>query len=219
MEYVSMLKNQNQLCRRPRPRLQFPPRLANHAQAKISILAPPPPGTLGIRYGRCYTLSNLWNAPITRHNPTGFAWYYFGHTNPLKTLVFRVCHNQNKTSCDSIKDEYVLDKDGWTLLDQSGLSNDGKPEFVGSVSNGIHYLAITNNPAAVVDFQAKIRCVFGKCVPCLRIYSNTGTAPKEQLGLTNAAYQSYGGDTVQLIARNDTCYPVVFQETSCSYVF
>lgn len=179
----------------------------------------PPNGTLGIRFGRCYTISDLEHKPITRYSSgVGFGWYYFSATADLKQLVFRICHNSTEPSCDSLPDEYVLDNQAWYMLDQRGLNGDYKPDFVGSrtYAAGYDYLGIPTSAANIVNFQAKIRCLFGVCSPCVRLYSKSGSAPSNQLGLVNQYDTVILADDIRLVnPGNYTCYPLIFQETAC----
>lgn len=195
-------------------------RLVLRAEADTSTC--PPSGTLGIRYGRCYTLSDLGGDPITRYDTT-WPYYYFGRVNSLREIVFRVCHNVTEASCSSPLDEYVLDSGKWFLQDKTGFGADGNAKFVGTVAgSGGYYISLTDSDTTtgagqVVDFEAKIRCLFGKCIPCVRLHVKTGSAPKEYLGLTNSLWTTYGGDALITTPKNTTCYPIVFQETACSF--
>lgn len=70
----------------------------------------PPNETLGIYFGRRYTISDLERKPITRYSSrVGFGWYNFSATADLEQLVFRIYHISTEPSCDSLPDEYVLD--------------------------------------------------------------------------------------------------------------
>lgn len=178
----------------------------------------PPYRTLGIRYGRCYTLTDLERHPIARTtNAAGLGWYYFSTTINLKQLVFRICHNLTEASCHSLLDEYVLDNGYWYMLDQRGVNGDYNPDFVGSKAYGAYsYLAITSTVTSIVNFQAKIRCIFGICSPCVRLYSKTGTTANTTFGLTNEYNSVFAGDAIKLVAPgNYTCFPLIFQETAC----
>ena len=187
----------------------------------------PPNGTLGIRYGRCYTATDINGTPLTRgiaqNSGLGYEYYYFGTTYSFRAPVFRICHNQTLLSCTSPQDEYVLAGGSWFLLDQSGFQDRTDPEFVTSLlGNGGagYYLYHTDNSTLqqpnVVDFTAKIRCLFGKCVPCVQLYSKSGADPfKTHLGLFQRYLPAYGGDAVLLANNSNACIPIIFQETGC----
>ena len=170
-------------------------------------------GTLGIRYGRCYTLSDLMGNPITRAGEGAGTYYHFGTLESLRTLIFRICRGDSKASCASSQNENVPEGGTWFLLDQSGHFSDQVPQFVGATT---YYLIITNSyqSSLVVDFTAKIRCLFGKCTPCVRLNTRTGGLGDSYVGLIPVFWAGLG-DGIMQIPSPSACHPIIFQETAC----
>ncbi len=86
----------------------------------------PPTGTLGIRYGRCYTMSDFDGNQFTR----GFTdWNYSLGTQLVKSIVFRICANTD--NCTSQQDQYVPEGGFWYHHDQTGVPGRAETSFVG----------------------------------------------------------------------------------------
>lgn len=183
----------------------------------------PPDGTVGIRYGRCYTMTQLDGTPVTRGNPTWPNFYFFGKVNRFRNVVFRVCHNQTIAGCDSPQDEYVLQGASWYQLDESGTATTTDFAFVGTQLGGDGYYLVqtlATGQANIVDFTANVKCLYGQCFPCVKLYSKSGAdTTKTNLGLFFESWPVYGGDGVVTTANNtnntNTCVPIIYQQTSC----
>lgn len=186
----------------------------------------PPKGTLGIQYGRCYTMSNLQGAPATRAINDSREWYYFGNYLGYRDLIFRVCKDETTDkSCDAFQGQYVPEGGSWHLIDQTGFFDQQTPEYVGvlDVTIGLlktKALGLTTSksgpPQNVRSFTAQIKCLFGKCVPCVRVepkagISDTNLGLYPMRGEANPAF----GDVLITSNLKGICAPIVFQETSC----
>lgn len=183
----------------------------------------PPRGTLGIQYGHCYTMADLRGNPITRANDDpARLWYYFGNLLGYRNLVFQVCKDQTvDKSCDAFQGMYVPEGGSWYLIDQIGTFDQQKPDYVGiEASDATYNLALTSSttgPSRLVrSFTAQIRCLFGKCIPCLRLQPKNNDVPAT-FGIFPSPSSSLGSgnDLLRLSNLTDICYPIVYQETAC----
>lgn len=181
----------------------------------------PPKGTLGIQYGRCYTMANLQGIPATRSidETTDRPWYYFGNYLGFRNIIFRVCKDETTDkSCDAFQGQYVPEGGSWHLIDQTGFFDKQTPEYVGIMPNGENFIfgltrSTSGPPQDVRSFTAQIRCLFGKCVPCIRLEPKAGISHKD-LGLYPLVNPTHG-DYLRTSNLIGICAPIVFQETSC----
>lgn len=198
------------------PRCSCPGSNTNHC---------PPKGTLGIQYGRCYTMSNLQGAPATRHTNDSRVWHFVSNYLGYRDLIFRVCKDKTTDkSRDSFQDQYVPEGGSWHLIDQTGFFDQQTPEYVGMIdssSGGIQSKSLdlttskSGPPQNVRSFTAQTKCLFGKCVPCVRLEPKAGISDNLGLyterGQTNPAWS----DLLSTSNLKGICAPIVFQATSC----
>lgn len=175
----------------------------------------PPAGTLGIRYGRCYTLTDIDGKPFRRSAVNSERFYWIGGNKPVRNIPFRIC--ANSTRCDLSQDEFVPEGGKWYFQDQLGFEDKPTADFVGTEVGSdkanwfLTNTALVANPntaTTIFSFTAKIKCLFGKCVPCFRF---------EQFGIlpwtppTDATL----GEALRVVVSTNHCFPLIFQETKC----
>lgn len=56
--------------------------------------------------------------------------------------------------------------------------------------------------------MAKLKCLFGKCAPCVRL-ENFGILPFIPFD------PSVQGEALGVVNNIDSCFPIIFQETNC----
>lgn len=185
----------------------------------------PPSGTLGIRYGRCYTMTDIAGRQFTRPTVADYLpFYYIGGIATIRNIPFRVCGNS--TRCNLFQDEYVPEAGKWYLQDQAGSADLPSSDFVGiNPGGGGRWWFIKTESGSGKDeaqyktsFTAKTRCFFGKCTPCVRLYNNTSSSPVGRLGIIPATLTGGDapfGEALLLAGNNNTCLPIIFQETTC----
>lgn len=188
----------------------------------------PSSGTLGIKYGHCYTITDLQGKPVTRSNdatpPNAYissGYWYFGGPWGYRTIPFRICENEDKNNCTGNVGKDVSDGGSWFLLDQTGYYNQQIPDFVGVRPYGGGYFLSLMDSAVATDkpnirrFTANIKCLFGKCSPCLSLVPKAGVLPAF-VGLFPYDFFGYEyGDTARLTDLKNSCLSVILQETAC----
>lgn len=206
------------------PSCLSPPSISKCACPGSNTSHCPANGTLGIKYGHCYTISDLQGHPITRSNDAlsanaVYGYYYFDSPWGYRTIPFRICENEDKNNCTGNVGKDVAEGGNWTLLDQTGFYTKQTPDFVGDrVFGAAYYLslmdsAVPADKANIRSFTGRLKCFFGKCSPCLSLVPKTGATPSD-LGLGPYFFAGYG-DTVRLDSLKDSCFSVIFQETAC----
>lgn len=208
----------------PPPSCLSPPSTSKCACPGSNTSHCPADGTLGIKYGHCYTMADLQGNPITRSNDalSGYAvlgYYYFDGPWGYRTIPFRICENEDKNNCTGNVGKDVAEGGSWFLLDQTGFYTQQTPDFVGDRAfEGYYYLSLMDSAVAadkanIRSFTARLKCFFGKCSPCLSLLSKTGATPSD-LGLGPFFFAGYG-DTARLDSLKNSCLSVIFQETAC----
>ena len=195
--------------------------MLSHVFASLMKMNKHPKVTLGIQYGHCFTMANLHGSPATRAmNETTRPWYYFGNYLGFRNIILRVCKDETTDkSCDAFQGQYIPEGGIWHLIDQTGFFDEQTPEYVGIIpdSRQIFYFGLTRStsgpPQNVRSFTAQIKCLFGKCVPCVRLEPKAGISHKN-LGLYPEVHNTYS-DIIQTSNLTGICAPIVFQETSC----
>lgn len=182
----------------------------------------PPSGTLGIRYGRCYTMTDIQGRQFTRPTAADYSKYYYIGGNALhRNIPFRVCGNS--THCNLFQDEYVPEAGKWYLQDQAGSADKSTADFVGVYSGSRWWLVKTesatrNDQAIIASFTATLKCLFSKCTPCVLLESNTPSSPVGRLGIMTwlgTGSDAALGEAFILVSNNNSCFPIIFQETTC----
>lgn len=153
-------------------------------------------------------------------------YYYIGGNLPLRNIPFRVC--ANSTSCDLSQGEYVPEAGKWYLQDQIGFEDKSTADFVGvdkgSGGDIVNEWFLTktdsgtkpNQAALVVGFTAKLKCLFAKCAPCVRLESNSSLSPAGRLGILPwIGANAPPGEAFRLVYNIDSCFPIIFHETNC----
>lgn len=208
----------------PPPSCLSPPSTSKCACPGSNTSHCPANGTLGIKYGHCYTMADLQGNPVTRSNDAlsgnaAYGYYYFDSPWGYRTIPFRVCENEDKNNCTGNVGKDVVEGGSWFLLDQTGFYTQQTPDFVGDRAFGAYYYlslmdsAVAADKANIRSFTARLKCFFGKCSPCLSLVPKTGATPSD-LGLGPYFFAGYG-DTVRLDNLKNSCFSVIFQETAC----
>ncbi|MCJ1343586.1 hypothetical protein MMC31_001782 [Peltigera leucophlebia] len=164
----------------------------------------PADGTLPIRYGRCYTVSNLAGSPLAR---SSLYYYSGGILGEYKELVFKICNST--TNCNIRSGEYVPKGGSWYQLDRDFTS--AESSWVGSSSIWLARVNIASASNLIANFVAKPICLFGQCALCLRVAKDVGTNGANH-GLSLYAVTN---EAIQFIGNPVSCYPVVYQESDC----
>lgn len=136
--------------------------------------------------------------------------YLIGEQLAVRNIPFRIC--ANSTNCDLSQDELVPELGKWYFQDQIGFEDKPTADFVGTEKgdNNAWYLTNTasvakaNQAATIFSFTAKLKCLFGKCAPCVR-FEDFGILP----------YPGANGEALRVVNNIDACFPIIFQETKC----
>lgn len=167
----------------------------------------PTDGTLPIRYGRCYTVSNLAGSPLARSLGVNPYYYSGGILGEYKELVFKICNST--TNCNIRSGEYVPKGESWYQLDRDFTSAESR--WVGSLFSWLAPVSIASASNLIANFVAKPICLLGQCALCLRVAKDVGTnGPNHGLSL-----YLVGNEGIQFIANPASCYPVFYQEADC----
>lgn len=170
-------------------------------------------------------MTDLAGRQFTRPTLTDYLKYYYIGGNALhRNIPFRVC--ANSTNCDLSQGEYVPEAGKWYLQDQKGSEEKPTADFVGvnAGNSGAWWLVRTNSGTKtdqapfIVSFTAKLKCLFGKCAPCVRLESNTSNSPAGRLGImpwVGTGTEASLGEAFILVGNNNSCFPIIFQETTC----
>lgn len=172
-------------------------------------------GTLGIRYGRCYTMTDIDGKPFRWSAVNSDRFYWIGGSKPVRNIPFRIC--ANSTRCDLSQDEFVLEGGKWYFQDQIGFEDKPTADFVGTEKGSdntnwfLTNTALVANPnraTTIYNFTAQVKCLFGKCAPCVR-FENFGILPWTPP--TDASV----GEALRVVSSFNHCFPIIFQETNC----
>lgn len=107
-------------------------------------------------------------------------YYYIGGNLLHRNIPCRVC--ANSTNCDLFQGGHVPEAGMWYLQDQIGYDDKPTADFVdvNIDSPGIDWWLVRTESATkpdqapfVVSFTAKLKCLFGRYPPCVRLESNT----------------------------------------------
>ena len=170
-------------------------------------------------------MTDIHGRQFTRPTQADFlAYYYIGGNAAHRNIPFRVCGNS--THCNLFQNEYVPEAGKWYLQDQAGSAEKLTAGFVGvNPSGGTRWWlvktesAIKNDQASIAGFTATLKCLFGKCTPCVRLQNNTSSSPVGRLGIiplvATSTEEAPLGEAFILVKNNNTCFPIIFQETTC----
>lgn len=120
-------------------------------------------------------MTDIDGKPFRRSAVNSDRFYWIGGNKPVRNIPFRIC--ANSTHCDLSQDEFVPEGGKWYFQDQIGFEDKPTADFVGTeVGNDKTNWFLTNtalvaNPnkaTFIFDFTTKVKCLFGKCVPCVR---------------------------------------------------
>lgn len=164
----------------------------------------PTDGTLPIRYGKCYTVSNL-AGDLWARSP--LYYYSGGILGEFKELVFKICNST--TNCNLRSGEYVPKGGSWFQLERDFTSAESRWVGASGAWLGPVDIAIASN--FVANFVAKPICVLGNCALCLRVAKDAGlNGPNHGLKL-----YAIGNEGILFTPSTVSCYPVVYQEADC----
>ena len=172
-------------------------------------------GKLNIRYGRCYYLTDLNGNGITRYLRE--QRYYFGNWAETRDIIMRICRGKDVNDCNSQQNVAVEEDQSWTMWDSTGmLGANTKGNFVGG--NTVELFLI--NPGQqnyIVDFRAKMKCLHGKCAPCVRLsVPEKGLPTGGRSGLVPRGLDPR--DDIITPNTSDACLPMLFEPTNCPTV-
>ncbi|KAI2146774.1 hypothetical protein LOZ52_006569 [Ophidiomyces ophidiicola] len=158
-------------------------------------------GNLGIRYGHCYTMTDINGLHFNRAVD---GTYQSG--GDIDNLIFKVC--KTTADCDADKGRFVPDDGTWSLQDQLGQRGDTGPGWFG---NQLPHMAIANfkTPALAAIFRGEGYCMYGDCAICLRLFPDKGLSAPCPLG-ASAAMAHIGAANNPL-----NCKAYRFQEIKC----
>ena len=163
----------------------------------------PPPGTLGLQYGKCYTMVDTNRRPIQRLDTQ---YVMDGTVNGFKALVFRICNSTS--NCNQAQNEWVPEGGSWYQLDQMGYRDLPAPGWLGH-SGYLWYLTdIKDNPSQALRFTAKSTYILGGYALCLRLAAK---AYGDWMGTANLG----GADALSIALNPNTCRPFYYESTTC----
>lgn len=157
-------------------------------------------------------MTDIDGKPFTRSSLNSERFYWIGGSRPVRNIPFRIC--ADKTRCDISQNNLVPEGGKWFFQDQLGFEDKPTADFVGTEKgrDNINYF-LTNtasvanpNTAVTFIFTAKLKCLFGKCAPCVRF---------EHVGILPSLGDAIQGQALRVVQNINYCFPIIFQETTC----
>lgn len=167
-------------------------------------------GTLPLSFSSCYYVTDLNGVSLTRGGSERH--YYFGNFLDTRNIIMRISRDAGNPKSRSDEHGIVDEKTSFYMYDETGLwTLQNKGGFVGLCGVG---LWMTLSPADdIVAFKAQVKCLHGKCAPCLTLDLKPDQIWGQVSGLMPEGVGMFG-DVIRQRGV-DKCYPMLFEPTDC----